>query len=236
ERKALKDVEAIELRLRMRQVPAWPRRRPSHSITTVQRASALEDAPNRAHCRPCLRPNPPLREFPVNSHGTKLPQRALVFQISPDLKDQIFHHGIRSVRRDLRTILVVTELNALEALSASPSHPTLNMRQRNVELPRDLPQRLTIADRADHLSTPLFQTLFYSSRGPFCSLAIITKVPSLTRSCCHSSDPQLLSLGPFSIDAMHRSQAPVASRAGGGVRTAQARLHTGTGQRSNVLR
>jgi hypothetical protein len=129
-------------------------------MTTIERASALEDAPNRANTRQRLWPNTSSHEFPVNGHGSKFSQGALVLQLAPDLKHQLFEAGIGPVRRDVRAVLAIREIDALKALLAGAPDPPLNMRQRHVELSGDLPHRSALPDSANHLSAPFFVPLF----------------------------------------------------------------------------
>jgi hypothetical protein len=158
----LDDVELVPFgppRGDLRQVPSHRGRLPPHPMSGVEDATTFQHASNGAQRG---RGSHATREQLVaNSRSSKLPEVAMVPQLSPNLPYGILQVWTHKVGHPLRRGGTVAQLSAVETLATNSLDPALYGGRAHVKLACHRAQRSTTPNGSDHALTPPGTRMFF---------------------------------------------------------------------------
>jgi hypothetical protein len=184
---AFHEVEAVEFRLPSgdaRQIPAFGRRGMTNSCPSIESTAPQEDATDGASGGDPL--DSPLQKFVLNGSGAEFTEVAEQLEVPSDPEDQVLHAFRGGPRGPSSAAWRIREVDAIESLSARPSHPFLNRCQSHAKLPRHRSQRSSALNCRHHPLPQKFNTLLFESRFGPCFSGVFRSI--LTTIDCHSSD------------------------------------------------
>ena len=163
---SLNHVKAVELRLSScdrRQIPSLRRRHPTNPTASVQRTSALENAPDRTDGRHRIE----ALEFKLtlNSSSAVLAQYARFSKVLSNSKNLVLNLEARP-RRATWSRCLIRPIHPIKSLTDRLRQPILDRRNCDPKLPCNLTLATTAADSFNQRFALTRRQSFFSSQPP----------------------------------------------------------------------
>jgi len=155
------DVETVQLGLargHARQIPTLGRGGSPHTLAAIESSPSLQDATDGAKAWD-LR-TPISHQGPLDRGRTVFAERAVISQVSAQLKNAIFHRLGSPIRRARTTPRAIRKVDITQTLMARAVQPSLNRTETYPKPGGYLPEGLSFSDCHDHHASPALRVCF----------------------------------------------------------------------------
>lgn len=162
--KAFDNVEGIQFGLvggKVGKIPAWWRSRAANAPLAVKRAAPEKNAADGANGRGLFYSS--FQKLLKDGGSTEFAKIAGLFELTPELKNQIFEVSEDPPGRGPASGGTIAEIHAVKPLGARSSNPTLHRWRTYPEALCNRPDGFTMPNCTHHVSTLLFQRSFLAT-------------------------------------------------------------------------